>query len=696
LYLKIKFIFTWFLVSVLLITSFVLFVPEATADPTLPSMEPRKGVVGTTVHVRGRIDTAGGEYSILFNGQPVKNGTASDKSVEDYFVVPPVPRGNYSVTLYDVTANSESVPLNFTVVSSFNVWTTTKPYPAQIQEGEIVEIWTNVSGGKANWAYFLNVTVIDPAKSVYWAPLTLRTDEKGLGNASLMYPSDLILPVKANTNYTGDYQITVNGTVATGSFFIGITNSSEYHRFETVEVKALGYRPGDNATIKIEFPDGRSPLLGEVQVQEDGIVQYLWEVPEDAPLGEYVLSISQAGWEKKVEDVQKFSLPGFPVKIKALNLNGEPVPSVDIKVYELCDDSRYEVPGGKTGDDGVAEFPLEIGNYSCEAFLRERFVGEKRIQVVGEGAWDLTCDLINIKIVVRDWKTLEPLPLVKLEVTYSYLVGNKTKTYTSVEETDINGTAVFHSMFKNVSYVIDASRYGKTFNKTSVEKLLAQKFFNLTITCPPRNLEVQVSDSKLAPLPSATVKVYELAFGYQVGESKTDSSGKTAFKLTFGKYKLKVFVDDVLLNETEVDLTLQNETLLFLMNCQLYNVNFQVKVLDFFGNPIPNAKVEVTKERSSYTWESITAADGTASFQEIIGGDCQVSVYLEDNTLPSLTQQVYIRQSGTVTLKVDRYVSFAGRPMEMMVFSTLIILAAIALPALIFSAYLLLKKRVKK
>jgi len=61
-----------------------------------------------------------------------------------------------------------------------------------------------------------------------------------------------------------------------------------------------------------------------------------------------------------------------------------------------------------------------------------------------------------------------------------------------------------------------------------------------------------------------------------------------------------------------------------------------------------------------------------------------------------LTQQVYIRQSGTVTLKVDRYVSFAGRPMEMMVFSTLIILAAIALPALIFSAYLLLKKRVKK
>jgi len=677
---------------------FALLTPQAEAKPLLSSIEPRKGRVGATVHIRGKIDTSGGEYSVLFNGQPVKNGTASDNVVKADFVVPPLPQGIYSVTLYDVASKSESTPLNFTIITVFNVGTTTKPYPMQIQERENVDIWANVSGGKALWTYLLNVTVIDPAKSVYWAPLTIHTDEKGLGNASLVYPSHFTRPTKANTNYTGDYEVTVNGTVATGSFYVGITNASEYHRFETVEVKASGYNPGKNVTVSIEFPGGRPPFSDEASVRQDGVVQFHWKVPADAPMGEYRLSISQTGWKKKVDDVQNFSVPGFPVKIKALNLNGEPVPSVDIKAYELRNESRYAVPGGRTDDDGVAEFPLEIGNYSCEAFMKEKFVGETLVHITGEGPWNLnlTCNLINIKITVKDWKTSEPLPFVKLNATCSYLANNKTKTYTSTGETDINGTAVFHSMFKNVSYVITASRYGAVFNTTRVERLLAQNLFNLTIICPPRNLEVQVMDSNLAPLPGATVKAYELTFAYPAGESETDDSGKATLKLTFGKYELKVFMNDVLLNETEVDLILQNETVLLTINCRIYDVNLSVKVSDFFGNPIPNAKVEVAKEKTPYRWESPTNASGIASFPKIVGGNCQIKVYIGDSATPCLTQSVYIDQAKTITFKASRYVVFLGFLMETMVFSTLITLIVVALLALIFFAYLLLKKRVRK
>lgn len=690
-----RFASTLLLTSVFLLCLLAFSTPKAGATPAISSVDPNRGRVGTTVHVWGRIDVRDGEYSILFAGQPVKNGTASGTRVDDYFVVPSLPNGTYSVVLYDVAAKSESAPLNFTIIPYFRVGATAKPHPMQIQEGENVNIWANVSGGKANWAYLVNVTVIDPAKSVYWVGPTIHTDENGLGNVSLTYPSDFI-PPGANTNYTGTYQITLNGTVATGSFFVGITDAYEYHRFETVRVKALGYNPERNVTITIEFPDGRTPFSNETSVQRDGIVQFFWEVPGDSPVGEYTLSISQVGWKKKVEDVQTFLVPGFPVKIKALNLNGEPVPSVNIKVHELRNESSQEVAKGMTGNDGVAEFQLEIGNYNCKAYLREKSVGETLIHVLGEGSWNLTCNLINIKITVEDWNTLEPLPFVVLSVTSSYVVENETKTYTAVEETDINGTAVFHSMFTNVSYVIEASRYGGVFNTTRIERLFARKLFNLTIMCPPRNLEVHVLDSNLAPLPGATVTAYELTFAYPVGEGETDDSGRTVLNLTFGRYKVKVFMSGVLLNETEVNLAVQAKSLPITIYCEIYNVDVLVKVSDFFGNPIPNAKVEVAKEEASYKWESLTDTNGVASFQRIVGGDCQISVYIGGSTTPCLTRSVYIDQAKIITFKVVGYVVFLGFLMETMVFSTLITLAITVSAALAFFAYTLLKKRVKR
>jgi len=104
-------------VALLLITTFIasFLVPQATATPTITTITPNTGPVGTTVKVNGTIKTANGSYQILWNGESVKNGTAVDIAVNDTFVVPVSAEGAHNVTLYDVDNKTESLPQTFTV-----------------------------------------------------------------------------------------------------------------------------------------------------------------------------------------------------------------------------------------------------------------------------------------------------------------------------------------------------------------------------------------------------------------------------------------------------------------------------------------------------------------------------------------------------------------------------------------------------
>jgi uncharacterized protein (DUF58 family) len=75
---------------------------------------------------------------------------------------------------------------------SYSVKAVVPPSPRQLQEGDNVTIWVNVTGGNANSTYVVNINVTNPANSVNTASVSLKTDATGYGNASVVYQQTLL------------------------------------------------------------------------------------------------------------------------------------------------------------------------------------------------------------------------------------------------------------------------------------------------------------------------------------------------------------------------------------------------------------------------------------------------------------------------------------------------------------------------
>jgi hypothetical protein len=244
--------------------------------------------------------------------------------------------------------------------------------------------------------------------------------------------------------------------------------------------------------------------------------------------------------------------------------------------------------------------------------------------------------------------------------------------------TDINGTTAVHSLLPNVTYVLNASRYDKQFNVTTISRLLVNEtaiaWFNVTIICPTLTLQVNVTDANDQPINNAAVKVQEVMGGlYYEGNT---IEGIVIFNCTFGNYTVEVYASGVKINEAVADL-FQNQNIS--IRCKLYGLTVSIKVVDYFGQPIPNANVTLQREglppRSNRT-----KPDGLATFSDFIGGRVQITVYLNDETQPCIEKTSSVDSSATIGIKIGKYVLIAGVLVETSQLTTaLIILAAILL-----------------
>ena len=74
---------------------------------------------------------------------------------------------------------------------------------------------------------------------------------------------------------------------------MGFTDLSEYHRDQSVNIRAIGYQPDENATITITFAKTGANVHSErVSVSSEGIINSDWTVPSDALIGDYNITIT--------------------------------------------------------------------------------------------------------------------------------------------------------------------------------------------------------------------------------------------------------------------------------------------------------------------------------------------------------------------------------------------------------------------
>jgi len=677
---------------VLVVLAFFAAMPASrvSAEVTI-RLSPTEGPVGTLVSVTGQINTINGSYSILFDNSPVKNGSSTLNNVSDTFTVENTTSGNHEVRLLDILNGTESSPLNFIVQREYVIKAITPEEPKQLQEGANVNILALITGGNASETLFhVSITVEDPANGTYSsADDLIIADANGYGNLSKVYPTDFN-GGNQTTSFVGLYQMTLssgNDTIATGSFRIGLTNATEYHRFQTVDIKAINYTSGQH-TVKITY-DGET-VFESAPNASDGMIIANWTIPANASLGVYTVTIQRKPLPKLVPDIQNFTVvsKSFTCEVRTLNLDNEPIEGVQIEANNITG----PVEGVKvTNDEGIASLYLEATNYTFVAYWSASPALPAR---VGETPWinlasnltdtqavNITCPLAHIKVAVKDYEGTS-MPYVEVHVNFTYIGRLDYAISDSVLiETDPNGISEFRNMYTNIEYTIQAIRYDHAF-ETAVLNLTSTRWLNLT--APTYRLVINVFDRIGWPLQDAQVKVYEwsIGLGDQALEKNTGASGQVDFNSTFGKYVVSVYKNSYLVNKTTLLLKEQPTTLT--IHCKLYSLTLDVAVVDYLGQGIPNANVTI--EREGVVLSSLnTGGNGLARFTELVGGKYKVYVHIGGK--PQEITIVDLQEPTTLTTRIAEVVSIAGLLTETSSFLTIsltLLVIAIFLSVLVY------------
>jgi hypothetical protein len=661
------------------------FLPPAEAQTAIISINPTSGNVGGVVAIRCNVSTVNGTYEVYWDDLiRVANGTAVNNSATAEFTVPQAIAGNHTIKLVDV-AGLENATINFIVVPSYSLAVDIPELPTHMQEGDVASINVTVNGCNPNATIAANIAIQDPNEVSHAKLFNVSTSSLGTGSAIAAYPTDF---VSANTSFVGKYEVSLNTTLATTSFSLGLTKSTEYHRDEAVDIKAL-YQPNENVTITITGKDATHSA--NVTADVTGIVHYnTWTVPSTTSIGSFtvnVTSITTGGTVKSPPDIEVFLIPGFTINMTAKNLAGDLVADVNVTAFE----NDLFVDSKTSNSDGVAKLKLERGNYTCKAYFQNETVGEMLLNVTSATSSDFYCNLTNLGVLV-----LAVADETELQVPGANLNLTRALTPQTLENqtvTDFSGSAVIHSLLPNSSYVLNVSRYSVQFNTTTIPSLLVDgnvvAWLNVTVICPNFSLQVNVTDGNSQPINNVRVEIHE-SMGGLYAEANTNADGQAVFTRAFGRYIIKVYDSDgIELNETTLDL-FENQNVSLL--CHLYGLTFSVRVVDYFGQPISNVNVTLQRE-TQQLYSARTQADGQATFNGLTGGTLQATVYHFDQPNPFLETTLTVNGSTSATIKVEKYVVLVGMFVETGQFALLII-GVLAL-ILVLSIEIYRRKRVK-
>jgi hypothetical protein len=652
-----------------------------------------QGVVAQNVNLQGTINTENGEYQIWFGNKLVVSNNSDGYYVNANFTIPELPGGDYSIILQDVAQNVNATQ-SFSIIPAYYIEPLVPSSPAQLQEGSSVVLNVTLTGGQPTTQYGANITVTLPAplNTNYSKLITLSsTTQTGTAQAQLTYPDATFQPEGSLTNYTGSYQLYFNETqlLAANQFSVGFTDLSKYHRDQFVTIRAIGYQPGENATITITYAKtGANVHSTTVTASNEGIVNANWTVSSDALIGDYNITITPENTPKLVPDSQLFTVPGYLVKVQTLNLAGEPVPQIMVEALDKATNTLYD---STSGNDGIASLNLESGNHTISGFWNDVKVGEINATVTGESAFDLPCELTNLEITVQD-KNGNLIPFVNLDIIYQYVTTKESlsKTGSASGQTGLSGTFTLNSTLTGISYIVNASIYGIVFNvgNNTVSSLPVQSISKVLILCPSRTLTLTVLDYNMAAIPSARIEMFEVTSGLFYG-NVTDSSGTVTMEVTFGKYRLRVYTDNILLNGTiiEVFSDTQRE-----IRCSLYNIQVWVTAVDYFAQPIPNVNVQLNGPGIG-TRSATTQTDGTATFSNVIGGNMQIIAYPTgmENSYEAMNLQ--IEEPTAIQIKMAKYILIGPFLIESSALATFIIIFAAIIMFLSIEIYR--RKRIK-
>jgi hypothetical protein len=608
------------------------------------------GPVGTSVNVQGTIYRSNGSYQVLFNRQVVASGKAEGFYVNANFSVPELPARAYSLILRDVNINVNSTGgQSFTITTGYAITASS----ATIQEGSTVSLTASVTGALSGIAYYAKINVALPnAVTTYTKTILLSApNDKGTASGQVSFPNDSFQPAGSTTNYPGTYSYSFNSTLASNYFTVNILDQTSYHRGQIVSIRATGYEPNQAATISIN--SAKTGIIDNISVSasSEGIITSSYTVSSTAELGDYTVKITPSGTQKTIIDSQTYSVAGYAVRIQTTNLAGEVVPDISVQAIDSKTNIAYTAT---SNSEGIADFKFERGQVGLTAFWDGINVGNANITVIGEGTFQLKCQLTNLKITIKNLAGAT-IPFVNLNIEYNYQ-STITKTGSAQGQTGPSGSYTLKSALAGATYKVDASIYNQIFNQANntFSNLPTQATVEVVIVCPSKNIILNVIGYNQEPIPYTRIELVELSNGLFYSAT-TDNNGSAATEVTFGVYRARFFKDNALINEIEslqVFAPIEKQ-----ISATLYGIQIQVKVVDAIGRPISNAKVTLNGPQ---ILSEITNGNGVAIFEGIIGGDMQIIAQSQNS--PDIYQATALKadRPSTMMIKMDKYIALGS------------------------------------
>lgn len=549
--------------------------------------------------------------------------------------------------------------------------------PTRIREGFNTTITVEALNEIANTTVTLNVT--DPSGASYATNLSIIINGTGFGSNSTQYWGNFT--GGANTKYVGVYMIAVynitnNEILANANFTVGLTDKLEYRRTETVQIRAVGYLPDENVTINLKV--GNKSIAGYPKIvfaHNDGVVTDTWSIPSDATPGTYQVQLLNTTGQptKNPADQDTFTVLGAVCSVRTENLADQAVADAVVEVYNATSNVYLNL-AGRTNSSGWAVFNLDQGNYTFKAFFRDAEVGSLLNQIIMvDNTFTIQLRLVNI-VATAETAAGEKVQFIAVDLKYNYTTSDNTSlTQTDSLLTNTTGMAEFHNLLTNITYRVNAKRYDMLFQNTTFFAP-ASPWISLQLTLPNNRLNLRVFDSKGAPAVGVLVKIYEFSetvLATPLQSFEIDSSGAASSVLPFGRYRVRGLEDDLLLNETIVNLVDDPTDIDF--NLETANLEVTVSVYDYFGGPMANAEVRIERGSDSqyvFVESGFTGADGSVRFTSIIGGDSRVFVYLTGKPVAVATQFL-AAGSNRVTFRLNEYVAVFGFAIETGMFALL-------------------------
>ena len=455
-------------------------------------------------------------------------------------------------------------------------------------------------------------------------------------------------------------------------------DSSTYHRGQTVSIRAVGYQANQGATLTITGVSSAALDSEPLTASADGVITKDWVVPSNAAMGDYTVTITPQGIAKSIVDSQIFTIQGYSVQIRTVNLANEIVSNVKVQAVDQASNDQYT---NTSGTDGTLNLNLDTGSYGLTAFLNGVNVGVTNITVVGNGAFTFQCQLTDLNIVVQDQSGVS-LPFVNLTITYQYQpAGGSVQTGNASGQTDFTGDFKLNSTLTGISYTIDASLYGRVFNSdnNTFNNIPAQAVTNLVVICPNETLSINVVGYNKAAIPNTRVELVEETTGI-FNAATTDSSGSVQTQVSFGTYRARFYQNNILINQTTIEVFGNTQTQ---VQSTLYGIQVIVKVVDFFGNPISNANVTLNGPATE-RFSVMTKSDGTAVFNNVIGGNMQVVAFATGAQNDYQALALTVDQPTSVQVSIARYVVLGSLliPVSSLI-ALIVIVVALVLLALV-------------